>query len=107
MPSVSSNVGSVVGDQLFKMSFCSQAVETLLDHLELDKRSYRLGLSQVRQNLKMRLFRRGEFAFNNKVYLEKCVGNGSVMSQASRKKNCVCALSTGAETMRSLPLSYR
>ena len=47
--SVSSNVDSVVGDRLFKICFCSQAVETLLEHLELDKRSYRLGLSQVRQ----------------------------------------------------------
>ena len=27
--------------------FVSQAVETLLENLELDKRSYRLGLSQV------------------------------------------------------------
>ena len=56
MLSVSSNVGSVVGDRLFKTSFCSQAVETLLEHLELDKRSYRLGLSQVRQNAKTRLY---------------------------------------------------
>ena len=75
MSLVSSTVCSVVGAQLFKMSFCSQAVETLLEHLELDKRSYRLGLSQVRQNLIMRLFRRGELGLNNKVYLEKCVGN--------------------------------
>ena len=53
MPSVSSNGGSVVGDRLFRISVCSQAVETLLEHLELDKRSYRLGLSQVSQTLKI------------------------------------------------------
>lgn len=50
MPSVSSKESWVVGDRLFRISVCSQAVETLLEHLELDKRSYRLGLSQVRQN---------------------------------------------------------
>ena len=38
-----------------EFSVRSQAVETLLEHLELDKRSYRLGLSQVRQNLKIGL----------------------------------------------------
>ena len=39
-------ISMTASDDLTRFVF--QAVETLLDHLELDKRSYRLGLSQVR-----------------------------------------------------------